>query len=82
MDNPLLEQQYRDGQLIPKAWSWIWSDPHMTYKEFEERADCHFKRLRRKLPPAELKRRQDEFAALCKQHPRYWKLYFEKKRKK
>lgn len=82
MDDPLLEQQYRDGQLISKECIWLGDDPHFTYKEFEERADCHFRRLRRPMTAEEIARRKDMFSALCKDFPQYWQRYFKKKRKK
>jgi hypothetical protein len=77
IEEPMLAQQYEDGQLVGARGVWHDEDPHMTYREFEERARCHFHSLRRPMCAVEINRRKDMFAKLCKDFPQYWERYYK-----
>lgn len=82
IEEPMLAQQYEDGQLKGAHGTWDDEDPHMTYAEFDERAMCHYRSLRRTMTADERARRKTIFDDLCKQYPRYWKAFYNKHRKK
>lgn len=68
--DPMLEQQYADGQLKGEHGKWTRGSLHMTWAEFEERSLCFYNRLSR-MSPTEYTRRQKEYAELCMKYPAF-----------
>jgi len=69
-NNPHLDTQYKEGQLLGGRGVWTDEDPHVTYADFYERAMCFRKRLRH-MGAAEYARRRKEHESFCKEFPQY-----------
>lgn len=72
MENPHLENQYDEGQLLGGRGVWEGDDPHISYVDFYERMECwNVTVRRRRMSAAEFLRRRGEINALCKEFPAY-----------
>lgn len=69
-NNPHLDTQYAEGQLLGGRGRWDDDDPHLTYADFYERATCFHKRIKY-MSAVEYVRRSKEHEALCKEFPNY-----------